>query len=249
MEYAPKGDLKSVIKKQILNDNLLLEEDQIWKWFVEIVAAVKYIHSRKIIHRDIKVENIFISSDNNVKLGDFGISKSLENSMDLAQSGVGTPYYLSPEICQGLKYNFKTDIWMMGCLLYELSTLKKPFKSESIKILIQNIIYKEPEPIANTNYSDTLIELISIMLKKQPEKRPSIEEIWVRLHMCSKTSQLMHPQTYSHFKTVDKNKLKIEVEEENLENGNNEEIDFLNFNEKGNNSLLLLFSQEKYYLV
>ena len=141
MEHAGKGDLKSVIRKHIQNEYKPLTEDQIWKWFAEIAAAVKYLHSRKIIHRDIKVENIFLSQELSVKLGDFGISKVLEHSMDLANSGVGTPYYLSPEICQGLKYNFKTDIWMMGCLLYELCTLNKPFKSESIKILIKNIVY------------------------------------------------------------------------------------------------------------
>lgn len=225
MEHAGKGDLKSVIRKHIQNEYKPLPEDQIWKWFAEIAAAVKYLHSRKIIHRDIKVENIFLSQELSVKLGDFGISKVLEHSMDLANSGVGTPYYLSPEICQGLKYNFKTDIWMMGCLLYELCTLNKPFKSESIKILIKNIIDKQPELKDITgSYSEGLVNLITLMLKKLPEERPNIEEVWIRIHMYSNMNKtgitfkghVLSSSTgkTSSYKSIDKNKLKIEVEEE-----------------------------------
>jgi serine/threonine protein kinase len=219
MEHAGKGDLKSVIRKHIQNDHKPLLEEQIWKWFAEIAAAVKYLHSRKIIHRDIKVENIFLSQDNSVKLGDFGISKVLEHSMDLANSGVGTPYYLSPEICQGLKYNFKTDIWMMGCLLYELCTLNKPFKSESIKILIKSIIDKQPE-LNGINYSEGLVNLITLMLKKLPEERPNIEEVWIRIHMFSNVGNIKVNSSVSKtssYKSIDKNKLKIEVEEEEEE--------------------------------
>lgn len=62
-----------------------------------------------------------------IKLGDFGISKQIENTQLLTTTSVGTPYYISPEICQNQSYNNKTDIWMMGCFLYELCTLKKPF--------------------------------------------------------------------------------------------------------------------------
>jgi serine/threonine protein kinase len=216
MEYAEKGDLKGLIKKHSAKEGDLVEENQVWIWFSQIVSAVKYLHNKKIIHRDIKLENIFVTSENIIKLGDFGISKKLENSMDLANSGVGTPFYLSPEICQGFSYSFKTDIWMLGCLLYEVCTLKKPFKSDSINFLINNIINSNPEPIDPTTskYSQQLQNLIFSMLSKQPEDRPTIFDVSQKLIQYKIPLSKEVTINYNQFKTIDKNKLKIEIEEE-----------------------------------
>ncbi len=96
--------------------------------------AVKHIHSKKVLHRDIKLQNVLLTSANEVKLGDFGISKLLESTGDFAKTSLGTPYYLSPEICSGKKYGSKSDIWMLGCLLYELCALKRPFEGESLPV-------------------------------------------------------------------------------------------------------------------
>jgi NIMA (never in mitosis gene a)-related kinase len=104
------------------------------KWFCQLCLAVKHLHSKKVIHRDIKAQNVMLTHDDDVKLGDFGISKILENTGDFAHTSLGTPYYLSPEICSGQKYNFKTDIWMLGCVLYELCTLQKPFEGDSLHV-------------------------------------------------------------------------------------------------------------------
>ena len=114
MEFAELGDLKSVINKQILNNYKKINEEQIWDWAFQIASAIKYLHSKKIIHRDIKSENVFLTENKNLKLGDFGISKMLDNTLEFAKSGVGTPYYLSPEICKGDNYNFKSDIFKHG---------------------------------------------------------------------------------------------------------------------------------------
>jgi NIMA (never in mitosis gene a)-related kinase len=214
MEYAEKGDMKNFIKNHTSKEVDFVEENKVWQWLSQIVSAVKYLHNKNIIHRDIKLENLFVTSENSIKLGDFGISKKLENSMDMANSGVGTPFYLSPEICQGLSYSFKTDIWMLGCVLYEICTLNKPFKSDSINFLINNIINSHPEPINSNKYSQHLQSLIFSMLSKQPDDRPSI------LDVSQKLVQYKIPLTkeltinYNHFKTIDKNKLKIEIEEE-----------------------------------
>jgi len=93
-------------------------------WMIQIFMAVQYIHSLKIIHRDIKASNIFLSTMNIVKLGDFGISRALENCMEAAITVVGTPFYMSPELCLNKPYTMKTDIWSLGCLLYELCELR-----------------------------------------------------------------------------------------------------------------------------
>jgi len=217
MEYADGGDMKSLINKQIMNNNEKLSEELLWDYSYQIASALKYLHNKKIIHRDIKSENVFITADKYLKLADFGISKVLSNTLDFAKSGVGTPFYLSPEICKGDNYNFKTDIWMFGCLMYELSTLKKPFKANSFNLLIDKIVNYDPDEIEH-GYSNDLKSLILSMLRKSPEERPGIDEI---LQKIQKNSKLYKKQTSNLLfipKTIDKNKLKIEIYNESFEN-------------------------------
>ena len=102
-------------------------------WFVQICFAIKYIHDKNILHRDLKLSNIFLSSNGDINLGDFGIAKVLDNSDEFAKTIVGTPYYLSPEICLRRPYNQKSDIWSLGCILYELMNMKHAFEASSNK--------------------------------------------------------------------------------------------------------------------
>ncbi|XP_077782637.1 serine/threonine-protein kinase Nek5-like isoform X3 [Podarcis muralis] len=128
MEYCDGGDL---MKRIILQRGVLFDEDKILSWFVQISLGLKHIHDRKILHRDVKAQNIFLSNNGVIaKLGDFGIARMLSNTMEFARTCVGTPYYLSPEICENKPYNNKTDIWSLGCVLYELCTLKHPIMEE-----------------------------------------------------------------------------------------------------------------------
>jgi len=106
-------------------------------WMIQIFIGIEYIHSMRIIHRDVKASNIFLSSYEIVKLGDFGISRMLDNCNEAAMTVVGTPFYMSPELCQNKPYTMKTDIWSLGCLLYELCE----FKVFIIRILLKLIIY------------------------------------------------------------------------------------------------------------
>lgn len=90
------------------------------------------MHSQSILHRDLKTLNIFLTKDNKIKIGDLGVAKILDNiEKDFATSKVGTPYYLSPEVCEDRPYNSKSDIWSLGCILYELCTLKHPFEAKN----------------------------------------------------------------------------------------------------------------------
>ncbi len=175
MEYADGGDLTNQLKKH-KNENKKIDEDLIWYWFLQICQGIRYMHSKRIIHRDIKCQNIFLTSEGIIKLGDFGISKLLEHSFDYSKTPLGTPYFLSPEICSGSKYNFKIDMWMLGCVLYELTTFRKPFEGKTIPELMDKIINREVLPIPKS-YSEDLKTLISKLLCKSPNNRPSIKEV------------------------------------------------------------------------
>ncbi|KGL80798.1 Serine/threonine-protein kinase Nek5, partial [Tinamus guttatus] len=174
MEYCDGGDLRTRINMQ---QGVLFDEDQILSWFVQIALGLKHIHDRKILHRDVKAQNIFLSKKGKVvKLGDFGVARELNNTLELAYSCVGTPYYLSPEICENRPYNNKTDIWSLGCVLYELCALKHPFEGNSLHQLVLKICRGHFQPVS-PNYSYDLRILISQLFKISPRDRPSINSV------------------------------------------------------------------------
>jgi len=173
MDYADGGDLLQKIKN---THGKYLPEKMILDWFTQIALAIKHIHDRKIIHRDLKSQNIFLTSKNFVQLGDFGIAKVLSHTMDKANTVVGTPYYLSPEIIEGKPYSFSSDIWSLGVILYEMCTLKPPFNASSLQALGMKII-KGVYPSIPAHYSTELKKLIAQCLTVDSTKRPSINKI------------------------------------------------------------------------
>lgn len=225
MEYAEKGDLNNYVK-QCKSEGSSIPEEQIWKWLLQLGCALQYLESLKIIHRDIKVHNTFLDASNNIKLGDFGISKLLQYTLDQAHSTIGTPFYLSPEICLGVSYNFKSDIWMLGCLFYELCCLNRPFQGDSIPAIIHNIKLNEPPPINNKIYSQELINTIMKLLRKSPEDRPYIKDLLNSdevkykelVYFQSKSYQPHSSNGFLSRSFGERKYLKIDIKNSNLDN-------------------------------
>ena len=178
MEYCEKGDLNQLIKR-LKKKKEYIKEVKIWEIFFQILLAIHYCHNHKegkILHRDIKSSNIFLDNDNNIKLGDFGLSRELSNESKFAYSNVGTPYYMSPEQIEENKYNEKSDIWSLGCFLYELCTFNPPFQAKNYIQLALKIKNGKVERI-NYFYSDELMRVINWMLTINYNDRPSSDDL------------------------------------------------------------------------
>ncbi|KAF7694374.1 serine/threonine-protein kinase Nek1 isoform X1 [Silurus meridionalis] len=190
MDYCEGGDLFKKINNQ---KGLLFSEEQILDWFVQICLALKHVHDRKILHRDIKSQNIFLTKDGTVQLGDFGIARVLNSTVELARTCIGTPYYLSPEICENKPYNNKSDIWALGCVLYEMCTLKHAFEAGNMKNLVLNIIRGSYPPVS-VHYSQDLRALLGLLFKRSPRERPSVSAILDKPFLARRIQRFLSPQ-------------------------------------------------------
>lgn len=196
MEYCGGGDLGMVIKN-LKRSNTFADEDFVWRVFSQTATALFRCHygtdlpevgsnilapppkpsglkgkqaQVTILHRDLKPENIFLGNDNTVKLGDFGLSK-LMRSHDFASTYVGTPFYMSPEICAAEKYTLRSDIWALGCIMYELCQKEPPFNARTHIQLIQKIRDGKFAPLPDI-YSSELKSAIGSCLRVNPDHRP-----------------------------------------------------------------------------
>ncbi|XP_008946149.1 PREDICTED: serine/threonine-protein kinase Nek4, partial [Merops nubicus] len=173
MGFCEGGDLYHKLKEQ---KGKLLPENQVVEWFVQIAMALQYLHEKHILHRDLKTQNVFLTRTNIIKVGDLGIAKVLENQYDMASTLIGTPYYMSPELFSNKPYNYKSDVWALGCCVYEMATLKHAFNAKDMNSLVYRIIEGKLPPMPK-DYSPQLVEIIRTMLSKKPEERPSVKSI------------------------------------------------------------------------
>ena len=139
MEFCQGGDLMQLIKKQKLKNHF--PESIVIDFFQQITKGTAYIHNKKILHRDLKPSNIFLSSDQQLKIGDFGIAKSQNNTLSMAKSIVGTDTYIAPEVFGRIPYNEKADVWALGCILYELASLQPAFSGHTFLLSIMQVFY------------------------------------------------------------------------------------------------------------
>ena len=188
MELAEHGDLAGLIREAALT-GVALTEAAVLRNFTQIADALKYMHERRVMHRDIKPANVFITSvapTSCVKLGDLGVGRYFSSKTDMTHSTVGTPYYMSPECIQaggggGGGYDFKSDTWSLGCLLYELAALRSPFYREKINfyLLGKRITSGTFDPLPG-GFSAQLRELVDSLLRVDVAARASAADAYER---------------------------------------------------------------------
>jgi len=191
MEYVSGGDLAARLRD---DPPETFTEDRVMFLFAQICLAVRHLHDRGVLHRDLKTANIFVTERDIVKLGDFGISKVLGSRSGFCSTVCGTPFYLSPEMCAGRRYDAKSDVWALGCILYELcSGGRRAFEAPSLPAVVMKILKGEYPPLSAARWSPSLRRLLSRLLRLEPAGRPAAREILrspaVRPHLTRLTGR------------------------------------------------------------
>jgi NIMA (never in mitosis gene a)-related kinase len=190
MEYADGGTLADAVRERQSNQMSRFTEQEALSIFAQSCLALQHMHAKHVLHRDLKSQNIFMTKDGVVKLGDFGIAKVLEDTDAEAMTVIGTPSYLAPEVCDSMPYGMKADVWSLGVVLYEILTLELPFKARSLAALVVKIVTGKPEPISSGTCSQASRSLVKRLLRKKPEQRLNVEEILAVPIVIQATAQL-----------------------------------------------------------
>lgn len=185
MEYCGCGDLAQKVERY-KRRRQYIDEDVIWRYVIQCLKALEHLHEKNICHRDIKVANCFLGEDGSVKVGDMNVSKRLKKGQ--LQTQIGTPYYMSPEIWNNRPYDATSDIWSLGCMIYELCALRPPFMGNSFPELKRAVVAGK-YPAMPKKYSESLQRVVANMLKLNSRERSSASallkspDVSVKLHL------------------------------------------------------------------
>jgi len=204
MEYADDGDLHTKIER-MEKEGGLFSEDLIWSYSIQMIEGLKALHDKKIMHRDLKSANIFLVKDKRqCKIGDMNVSKVIKEKVLKTQTG--TPYYASPEVWNDNPYSYKSDLWSIGCVIYELCELKPPFHGKDLDELYENVCKGKPKRI-NKIYSDELWQMILMLLQVDVDKRVDCNKFLNSELILNKIKEMKeNPKTYKEAESLDKNK-------------------------------------------
>ena len=173
MEYAPFGDLSRALRKRQAQRKLL-PEDLIWSYFIQIARGLQALHAQKILHRDVKTANVLRMSGEIVKLGDLGVAKLMKGAMTNTQ--IGTPHYMPPEVWRNRPYTFNSDVWALGCVLFEMCTFSVPFEARSMEELRFKVM-KGKFPALPAVYSSDMQKMVRWLMIAEPSQRPDIDQV------------------------------------------------------------------------
>ena len=173
MEFADRGDLYQKIVEHKKSAKFF-EESDIWRIFIQLVKGLKALHDLKILHRDMKSANVFLFSNGCAKLGDLNVSKVARRGLGYTQTG--TPYYASPEVWKDKPYDHKSDVWSLGCVLYEMITLRPPFRAKDMEGLFNKVCKGQYSRIPD-RFSDDLFKIVQYLLIVNSIQRPSCDQI------------------------------------------------------------------------
>ena len=204
MEYADDGDLHTKIEK-MEKEGGSFNEDLIWSYSIQMIEGLKALHDKKIMHRDLKSANIFLVKDKHqCKIGDMNVSKVIKEKVLKTQTG--TPYYASPEVWNDNPYSFKSDLWSIGCVIYELCELKPPFHGKDLDELYENVCKGKPKRIKKI-YSDELWQMILMLLQVDVDKRVDCNSFLNSELILKKIKEMKeNPKTFQEGENLDKNK-------------------------------------------
>lgn len=176
LELCENQSLNEMIKRR-----KRLTEPEAAYFMKQLVEATRYMHSVNVIHRDLKLGNLFLDSDMNIKVGDLGLATRVQDKDEKRKTICGTPNYIAPEIIQGDKatrgHSFEVDIWSMGVILYTLLIGKPPYEAKDVKATYQRILNNEYSFPRHVDVSNTAKSLIKNMLQSKPTDRPTLDEV------------------------------------------------------------------------